>query len=330
MAGIRLEFAQFGDFDSFDIIRSPSSMEGVAEVDLPSPLVTGLTTMFYVDTTVVEGATYYYKIRVNRDGIYFVSDELKAVAHNLKTVVELLFSSSEKGFAYDFGNLNTMFKDVSGTIPVTSVGDQIACALDLSGHGKHLVQSDSSKRPLLKYNATSRKYYADFSSDKTMESTANVDLAGLSVFEMFAAIKKTSVPSELIVAETSTNYNDNSGAFLFSFYSNGDTAFASKGVGSYPSGYNLASIPAASGGAHSLAVDMAQSTKIQRFKINKSTVTITHTLKNTTQALQTYKLYVGSRAGSSAFSNAHFYSLVLVGRSLTGPELSLIENYSVV
>ena len=330
MAGIRLEWAQFGDFESFDVIRSNTSMASIADEDLPSPIVTGLTTMYYVDTTVVLGATYYYKVRANRDGISVASSELMVVAHNLKTVVDLIFSSSEKGFAFDFGNINTMFKDVAGTIPVTSVGDLIACVLDLSGHAIHLIQSSSSLRPVLKYNATSRKYYADFSSNKTMESTANVDLAGLSVFEMFAAVNKTSVPSELIVAETSANYNSNSGAFLLSFYANGDTAFATRGSGSYPSGYNLSAIPAAIGGAHSLAVDLAQSTKVQRFKLNKSMVSVSHSLKNSNQSLQSYKLYVGSRAGTSMFSNAHFYSMVFVGRALTSPELSLIENYSVV
>lgn len=72
MAGIRLEFAQFGDFDSFDILRSSSPMDIAA---LPSPLVTGLTTMYYVDTSVVVGSSYYYRAVVWRDAISQVSDE---------------------------------------------------------------------------------------------------------------------------------------------------------------------------------------------------------------------------------------------------------------
>lgn len=82
MAGIRLEFAQFGDFDTFDIIRSNTSMSGVADVDLPSPIAAGLTTMYYVDTAVVEGAEYYYKVRVWRDGEAAVSGQLLAIASN--------------------------------------------------------------------------------------------------------------------------------------------------------------------------------------------------------------------------------------------------------
>jgi hypothetical protein len=80
MAGIRLEWAQFGDFDSFDVIRSATSMAGIADIDLPSPMAIGLTTMYYVDTAVVVGTTYYYKVRVNRDGESVVSAEIEVVA----------------------------------------------------------------------------------------------------------------------------------------------------------------------------------------------------------------------------------------------------------
>ncbi|MGO1157929.1 LamG-like jellyroll fold domain-containing protein [Acinetobacter lwoffii] len=80
MAGNHIEFAQFGHFDSFDIIRSVSSMANVADVDLPSPIVTGLKTMYYVDSDVVEGLTYYYKVRVWLGSISFVSDEVAGYA----------------------------------------------------------------------------------------------------------------------------------------------------------------------------------------------------------------------------------------------------------
>lgn len=77
MAGVRLEWAQFGDFDSFDVLRSDTSMDINA---LPSPLVTGLLSMFYVDTTVVEGATYYYRVVAWRDGASKVSGEIQVNA----------------------------------------------------------------------------------------------------------------------------------------------------------------------------------------------------------------------------------------------------------
>lgn len=74
MAGLRLEWAQFGDFDSFSIYRSNAPMDVAA---LPIPIATGLATMYYVDTAVVEGATYYYRAQVWRDGETKLSDEFE-------------------------------------------------------------------------------------------------------------------------------------------------------------------------------------------------------------------------------------------------------------
>ena len=96
MAGIRLEWAQFGDFDSFDVLRSGSPMDINA---LPSPLVTGLPTMFYVDTTVIEGAAYYYRVVAWRDGVSEISSEIKVEAregdeHWDKVVTLLHFDSN--------------------------------------------------------------------------------------------------------------------------------------------------------------------------------------------------------------------------------------------
>ncbi|MHA3082118.1 LamG domain-containing protein [Acinetobacter sp. ANC 5383] len=76
MAGIRLEFAQFGDFDSFDIIRSTSSMASIADADLPNPVVTGLKTMYFFDDTAKSNTTYYYKIRVWRGLESITSSEI--------------------------------------------------------------------------------------------------------------------------------------------------------------------------------------------------------------------------------------------------------------
>lgn len=96
MAGIVLEFSHHGDFDSFGIIRSstPTSL-----ANLPSPLVTGLSTMFYVDTAVVVGQTYYYRAVVWRDGDMVVGDEVAITAvvgdiHWSKTKVLLHFENN--------------------------------------------------------------------------------------------------------------------------------------------------------------------------------------------------------------------------------------------
>jgi len=125
MAGIRLEFAQFGDFDSFDVIRSMTSMSGVADVDLPSPIVTGLTTMYYVDTTVIVGARYYYKIRVWRDGVSVVSNEIQTIALSNMVI---------------FSDFVSNFNDLTGKV-WTKYGDAKieGGALTLDGDGDYLT-----------------------------------------------------------------------------------------------------------------------------------------------------------------------------------------------
>lgn len=76
MAGNRLEFAQFGDFDSFDVIRSSTDIAHIEDHELPTPIATGLKTMYYMDGDVVEETAYYYRVRVWRGSVSFVSNSI--------------------------------------------------------------------------------------------------------------------------------------------------------------------------------------------------------------------------------------------------------------
>lgn len=71
--GLRIEFSQFGHFDSFEIYRSTAPMQALS---LPSPIATGLKTMYYIDTNVIEGNTYYYMVRVLRGETALLSDQV--------------------------------------------------------------------------------------------------------------------------------------------------------------------------------------------------------------------------------------------------------------
>lgn len=73
MAGLRIEFAQFGDFDSFSIYRSDTPMD---INNLPPPIASALSTMYYVDATVVKGKYYFYRVGVTRAGYNQLSDEV--------------------------------------------------------------------------------------------------------------------------------------------------------------------------------------------------------------------------------------------------------------
>lgn len=125
MAGIRIEFSQFGHFDYFEIIRSDVSMQNVAESELPAPIATNLKTMYYIDTTVVQGAKYYYKVRVYRSGLSAVSateiEVLAILGDEYFNYVELLFLTD--GTVKDYSSLNRT-PSVTGTyafIPSTTI-----------------------------------------------------------------------------------------------------------------------------------------------------------------------------------------------------------------
>ncbi|MCK4109858.1 LamG domain-containing protein [Acinetobacter radioresistens] len=115
-SGIRLEFAQFGHFDSFDVIRSMVSMASVADVDLPTPVVTGLKTMYYVDSDVVEGLTYHYKVRVWRGATSFISDEVKIEAVEGIPIIDefvVAFNEFDTGIAANDDPTGAVWNDYS-------------------------------------------------------------------------------------------------------------------------------------------------------------------------------------------------------------------------
>lgn len=134
MAGICLEFAQFGDFDSFDIIRSQASMNGLLDSELPSPIAMGLTTMFYVDSGVIKGQTYYYKARVWRNGDNSVSDEIACMA-------DLLWSPSNL--------VSTAKLWISSDSVVIDGSNRISQVNDLSTSSFNATQSTNANKPLL-------------------------------------------------------------------------------------------------------------------------------------------------------------------------------------
>lgn len=99
MLGNRLEFSQFGHFNYFSVCRSLTPMD---PANLPTPIATGLTTMYYFDSDVLDvlDRNLYYRVLVHRDDEVLISDEvmIKAQAigdeHWDKVVTLLHFDSN--------------------------------------------------------------------------------------------------------------------------------------------------------------------------------------------------------------------------------------------
>lgn len=81
---------------------------------------------------------------------------------------------------YDPSDLSTLWKDTAGTSPVTADGDLVARIDDKSGHGYHLTQSTSSKRPLYKTNGALR--WLEFDGVDDMLGNSSFSYSGTTLY----------------------------------------------------------------------------------------------------------------------------------------------------
>lgn len=156
MAGIRLEFAQFGHFDSFEVIRSFTSMVGIADHELPEPIVTGLKIMYYIDNSVIEGLTYYYKVRVLRNGSSFVSGEISCLASHLWSPIYLE---------------SDVWLDVADNSTVVHTNNKVSLLKDKSGNQRDVVQNVEANKPL--YVADSKCIRSDGTTLQNLTGSFN-------------------------------------------------------------------------------------------------------------------------------------------------------------
>lgn len=288
----------------------------------PSLIASGLTSQIYSDTTVEKWKTYLYSVGAVIAGVEKISNETQVRAYNFKSSIASLFSSSEKGFAYDFSDLSTMFQDAAGTTPVTAVDQLVARVNDLSGNGNHLIQSTSGKRPVLKQDA--KGYYLLFDgTSKTMQTSGTVDLSGLLLFTTFASLSKDRAATEVIF-ETSADYNSNAGAII-SFF---DTSLISFSVlGASVPNYTLFNVSTTTGGVFTTTSNLAlSSNKITTFRKDGVSQAAAVRVDSPSVPLTNQTLYVGARAGTSFYLQTKFRALVCIGKTVTTTDIERLEN----
>lgn len=95
MAGVKLEWAQFGDFDSFAIYRAEQPID---TIQLPEPLISGLKKGIFWDEQVEDAKTYYYCIATLLDGETALSDQISIYASDAFTApynLKAIFNSDD-------------------------------------------------------------------------------------------------------------------------------------------------------------------------------------------------------------------------------------------
>ena len=311
------------DLDGFvDEQRYYCSATPIDPEDLPAPkAVLAGDVRAHVDTSVSVDKVYYALIGSVKNSIEKLSPQVRVSTSRLTKSIKALFSASEKGSAYNFQDISTLWQDVEATIPVTAVDQFIARVDDISGNGNHLIQANAVKRPQLKQDEDG--FYAWFDGTKVMQTSAVMNLAALSQFSAFVQTSRERTVDEVIV-ESSLNYNDNVGSFCLSFVSTALLSIGFKGAGNYPSGYNLAQIQSAADALYVIKFDQSAAIKIKS-RVNGINATDS-TLNNTSTAFANHVLYVGGRAGTSYLTQTKMRALVLLGRTTTTQEVENIEQ----
>lgn len=104
--------------------------------------------------------------------------------------VTSIFINNEVGVWYDPSDLNTLWQDTAGTIPVTTSGQMVARIDDKSGNGYHATQETADSRPL--YQTDGSLHWLEFDGINDHLITAIIT-PGTDKAQVFAGIRRLAV-----------------------------------------------------------------------------------------------------------------------------------------
>ena len=286
--------------------------------DLPTPkTILAGDVRTYTDTAIESDKTYSIAFGAVKNGVEKLSTVVSISTAGLSQALKDLFAANEKGMAYNFQDISTLWQDIAGTIPVTDVDQLVARVDDLSGNGNHIIQTDVSKRPQLKQDAEG--FYPWFDGTKSMYSASAVDFNDLLNFTTLCRLTKEGGSTGCIL-ESSTNMNNNTASFAM-FQEANNISFTNSG-----SGYNSAQVALDNDSLFVGIMKVLENPKITMMRVNGIEKTRTGILNQSTWGLLNHNIYVGARGGTSLFLTSKVRAIAFVGRELTSSEILNIES----
>lgn len=213
MGAVVLEWGQYGYFDSFDVIRSGSSMVGITEANLPSPIATNLKNGYYVDNTATLGVTYFYMIRTWRAGVSHLSDQIEILTKEPEIPISdiiLDVIARKGGYYFNPNYMQTMFQDIAGDLPA-EVGKPVGKILNIfkgADSPTHAYAPNNNFRPILRSDGTNN--YLDFTGSQGLQvDNVNPNSDKMSNFFKFESRNN----GVYILGESSTDFNSYGNSF---------------------------------------------------------------------------------------------------------------------
>jgi hypothetical protein len=237
-----------------------------------------------------------------------------------------LFQAGANGAWYDFSELTTLYQDSAGTIPVTAVGDPVGRVLDRSGEGHHLVQTTSTKRPLL--GLSNGKYYLDFDGvDDALVSVDALDLTATKTMTTGIGMWRDTTTTADIALEHGRGGTDAQAMTITHAASSTNLAAIMRG----PTGSPQTTIVDSGRITTEAFFDRSKATVatqvIQRMNGNAVTNTASSTVVPTTSFFGNYNVYVGARNQVTNPFDGKIFQIVIVDSVLSGADLTNLEAW---
>jgi len=277
------------------------------------------TALPYLENTDMQiGYDFNGTIKLVRVWADDLTDEGVAEASAVEFDPVSLFASGEEGAWYDPADLNTLFQDTAGTIPVTASGQTVARINDKSGNGNHATQEIIWARPTYKTDGTLHWLEFDGVGDfmVTPDITPDIDKS-----QIFIGARRSSENTAILV-ETGPTIATTNGTLGIFYNSSLGYNFSNRGTSRV-----LAQIASSVSPISHVISGIGDITEdITTIRLNQSAATELGDLGSGNYSTQ--PLYIGRRVNGDFPFDGNVYGLILrFGANLEVNTIGQVEVY---
>lgn len=232
--------------------------------------------------------------------------------------LQFIFDQGTLGAWLDPSDPATLFVD-SGGLVRAEVGSRVMMALDKSGNGLHFVQPDAARRPVLRQDATGKRYL-EFDGATTALATGRQIDYPYSQASVFAGLRFDAGAADGVIVESNLNSEAERGSFGLMKLGAG---LAMRSFGYFGA---VAASPVATGHVIASAVTSIVPNTVD-LRVNKTLVAKSTARQGAWPEYNNSVLSVGSRNAASGFLRMDLYQLVVFATAASDYSIGAAETY---
>lgn len=238
-------------------------------------------------------------------------------------VPDSAFFAGSAGASYDFSDASKLFVNSARTIQVTTAGDLIGSATDLSGNGNHASQATGASRFVW------RGLYAETDGVDDSLATSAINFSSTDKMTVIVGLRVVGTATQGLLA---TSVGGSNGTFSLRYLAGASPSPSGRLVNNgVASTVNASGIVANSANAvHSLLLDNAGASESDEVKVRVNGALPTQFPQGTGPVgggnfSASQSLYVGTYNG--VFFSGRIYRVIVIGRTLSAGELASCEAW---